>query len=314
MGTFDYEIQGVKLTDPRGAWNLLPGTDTLPKYSGIAVTRYNLPGASGERQVQHAPLVPVTYLFRVRFHAIDTRVGSPTYLKMGRDFAERTANLERNINEFMFATRLGAQSHLGNVELKRTNTGTVKSTSGTGQYSNRTLSTVGRVISSVDPDVAENREYADYEFIYENPTGTWFGPWEYRRLGVKPAGTHGIWVNSGTAPMDDSLISIKPTGGSMPAGALVRNEAGIGFRVNKSLNSPLVHIFDTYSWSAGVTPSGWWNTPKPDKTSMVEHGRPVGSALVLTPGIDGDSRPRSKLTIRIPSEGWIRVATRTRWF
>lgn len=314
MSSFDYEIQGVKLTDPRGAWHLLPGTDTLPKYPGIRVTRYNVPGGSGERQVQHAPTEPATYLFRVRFNAIDTRIASPSYMKWGRDHDEKIAFLERNINEFMFATRLGAQSHLGNVELKRLNPRSQSASTNGYRTSNGSLSTVGRVIASADPEVADNGEYADYEFVYENPTGTWFGEWEYRRLGVKPAGTYGIWVNSGTAPMDDALISIKPDGVTMPPGALVRNEAGIGFRVNKSLESWHVHIFDTYSWSCGVTPSGWWNTPKPDQTSMVEHGRPVGSALVLTPGIDGASSPRSRLTVRIPTPGEIKIATRSRWF
>jgi hypothetical protein len=314
MSNFDYEIQGVKLTDPRGAWYLLPGTDTLPKYPGIRVTRFNIPGGSGEKQVQHAPTEPASYLFRIRFNAIDTRIGSPTYLRMGRDYDEKIAFLERNINEFMFTTRLGAQGHLGNVEIKRINPTSQSASTDSYRMSHGSLSAVGRVIASTEPEVSENQEYADFEFIYENPTGTWYSEWDYRRIGAKPAGTHGIWVNCGTAPIDDALIAIKPTNGDMPAGVLVRNEAGIGFEVKKTLTANRWHVFDTYSWATGSSPDIWFSTPKPDKTSMTEYGRPVGSALVITPGIKNVSTPRGIVTVRLTAPGEIRTAVRSKWF
>lgn len=318
MSNFDYEIQGVSLTDPRGAWNLLPGTDVLPKYPGINATKFNIPGASGESQVQHAPILPSTQLFVMRFHAIDTLERSPTYLKMGRDFDEKLAFLERNINQFMFATRLGAQSHLGNVELRRISHSAGDASSDFDRLSNRVLTAVGRVHASTEPQIASNHEYADYEFVYENPTGTWFTSWSYRRIGNKPAGTHGVWTYSGTAPIDDALIAIKPTGGDMPAGVVVRNESGIGFEVRKVLARDRWYVFDTFSWSmreGALNADGpWWSGPKTDQTSMVEHGRGTGTALTITPGIADNAYPRGKVTIRIPSSGEIRVATRSKWF
>lgn len=318
MSNFDYEIQGVRLTDPRGAWNLLEGTDTLPKFPGLRATRYNIPGGSGERQVQHAPIEPTTHLFRVRFHAIDTNESSGTYLKMGRNFDERVAFLERNINEFMFATQLGAQSHLGNVEIRRINPRSGSASTDHYRTSNRVLTAVGRVIASVEPQVSSNGEYADYDFIYENPNGVWFSSWDYRRVSHKPAGTYGIWVYSGTAPIDDALIAIRPSQ-TMPAGVLVRNEAGIGFRVSRPLAANRWHVFDTFSWSARLTAGiasedPWWSGPKEDRTIMTEHGRPTGSALVITPGIADNAHPRGKFSVRLTGPGEIRVATRAKWF
>lgn len=312
--SFDYEIQGVKLTDPRGGWSLRPGTDVLPKYPGIRVTRFNVPGASGESQVQHAPLEPVKYLFRVRFHPVDTRIESPRYLKRGRDYEERIANLERNINEFMFSTRLGAQSHLGNVELRRLNPASQDASSDSRRFSHGVMTAVGRVIASTDPDVSPSGTFAEYEFIYENQTGTWFTEWDYRKGGLKQAGFHGYWVPCGTAPIDDAMIAIYPAVNDMPAGVLVRNEAGIGFEVKKALTPNRWHIFDTKAWSVGATPGIWWSTPKPDKTSMTEYGRPTGSALTITPGIKNVDSPRGILTVRLTGPGYIRTATRPRWF
>lgn len=314
MSDFDYEIQGVKLNDPRGGWFLRPGTDTLPKFPGIRVTRYNVPGANGERQVQHAPLDPVKYLFRVRFKPVDLRDGSPTY-GMGSDNVEqRIAFLERNINEFLFSTRLGAQSHLGNVEIRRISPASQLASNNDRRFSHGVMTAVGRVIAPVEPEVEETGQFADYEFIYENQTGTWFTEWDYRRIGVKPAGFHGIWIHCGTAPIDDALIAIRPTSGDMPAGVLVRNESGIGFEVKKTLTANRWHIFDTHAWATGSSPSIWWSTPKPDQTSMTEYGRPVGSALVITPGINNVSTPRGIVTVRLTAPGEIRVAARKKWF
>lgn len=315
MSDFDYEIQGVKLNDPRGGWFLRPGTDTLPKFPGIRVTRFNVPGASGESQVQHAPLEPVKYLFRVRFKPVDVRVDSATYGMTGRDWDERIAFLEYNINEFMFSTRLGAQSQLGNVELRRLSPRSQRASAYYRRFSNGVMTATGRVIAPAEPEVEETAAYADYEFIYENQTGTWFTGWDYRKLGLKQEGFHGIWVPSGTAPIQDAMVGIFPLGRDLPAGVLVRNEAGDGFEVKKVLTEGRWHIFDTSDkWAVGSTPNIWWSTPKPDQVSMAGVGRERGSALTIIPGIRNVDSPRGLLTIRLTGRAYIRTATRPRWF
>lgn len=330
--TVQGHLQGVPLTDDRwssasqpGAWELMTGSELLPRYPGARVTRFEVPGGQGERRVQNMPAAARTVPLRIRFLPICTDPESPMYQRRGRDPQERAGFLANNIREFMFRTRLGAQLSMGNLRLSRTLSASEHMLDPTVDAelspavtpSGGTESCVGYFESDWSQDDHPTYQYSTLTALFRNPTGTWYTDWQYFGYGGLSADTDWtLEVPMGTAPVDDAMVAIQPQNSGSAPGALVRNDSGLGFQVGTTMPQDTWHFFDTYSWRMGTVPAGGfdWGIEKPDQAAMLEHGRPLGTALLITPGIAGTGDMIGRVHVRLPSYATVHIAIRPKWF
>lgn len=335
---FDYSLQGVRLTDARwendpnaeyeGAWVMAPDTDALPMYPGIQVTEFNVPGGHGERQVQHAPMEPRNINLTVRFLAVETNPSKPGYKRSGGTWDERQAQIEANVNEFMFRTRLGSQSALGEVTLTRVNPHFEHFLSSRAQGDNTVRPSTGnqvatgRFISSASVDRDPDMRWADYSFVFRDRHGCWMTSWQYFAFDNISGGINRtLNVPMGTAPVIDALVAIR-TRSSGNGRARVTNLAGHGFYADNSLNRGTTDanrwwVYDTLAWRAGGGNLGGgrpWTMDKPHTRPMEEIRRPLGTALQITPGISDVGQMRGRINVRLPTTGDVHVALRPRWY
>ncbi|WP_147107118.1 hypothetical protein [Nesterenkonia populi] len=318
-------LQGVNLDDDRwespqtrlythrtGVWELLTGTEVLPRYSGGRVTRWEIPGGQGERRAALMPLAARVIPIRIRVYPICTDPQSPMYQRQGRDPQERARFLRENITEFHRRVQLGRQMVDGNLRLDRT-------IGGTEQVS-------AAVYFESDWDQEDGPEFlwSTLTVPARNPTGTWFGAWETVDAGeITPDdGSVGLAVPAGDAPIEDARIAIRPIGNQPSDGEnwfRLTNYGGTGFTA--SMLEPYARwwIVRAGESRAGVAPSGDnadrdWAMDTPREDVIYSYGRRQGTSLLITPGIPGDGRAVGRVNIRVGAPARVMVAVRPKYF
>lgn len=324
----EVSLQGVNLDDDRwenpgtrfnthrsGVWELLTGTEVLPRYPGARTTRWEVPGGQGERRAQHQPVQARTIPVRIRFLPICTDPSHPMYQREGRDAQERFGFLARNIREFMFRTQTGKQLSGGNLKMTRTLSAGEHFLTESGRTGG-TEYCVGFFESDWDQEVADGAKFATLTALFRNPTGTWYTDWQYvGRTGLAAGRTYQLEVPVGDAPIEDAMVAVRLQPSAHSGNHRFTNEFGVGF-TTASLQAARWHIFNCAGseWARGEHENRVWNVPKPDRGAMRAHGRPMGSALLIQPGIAGDGRRVGKVNVRLTQGGQVFLAVRPKWF
>lgn len=315
-------LQGVNLDDDRwenpaskvhtwrnGVWELLSGTEVLPRFSGGRVSAWEVPGGQGERRAALIPLSARLIPIRVRFHPICTDPSDPRYQQVGRDPQERAHFLSQNISEFMRRVQVARSMVDGDLRLDRTVGGTEQQSCGV------------YFESDWDQQDAPTFAHSTLTIIARNRTGTWYSPWEYVDVGpVEPGSTVGVEVPTGDAPIEDARIAVRPTGLAPPIGDNwfeFTNLGGHGFRAQRLITYHRWWIFRCLESRAGHGPDGGtrdW-TIEPDREDVIYSvGRRQGTSLLITPGIPGDHRPVGLVNIRVGAPAQVVIAVRPKHF
>ncbi len=318
-----YEIQGVPLIDRRwasdpvrtdsgpvyGAWEALQGTSLLPSLPGFRVTMIDRPGIQGEAQVQNAPVMAKGIPLVVRFYAVQGDPTSPDYGRAGRTVGERAHFLDTNVREFLFRSQIGAAGSKGNLRLSRQL-----------GVNGEAMHTVGRVISSADPEYGPGYHEAEYTFIFHSQIGTWYRDWQYVSATARAGRTTAIEVPMGTAPVPDARIAIRSqgTGVSMPSGTRIVNDQGRGFEMRGTSGDGRWRIMDAESrWAVTMqtsTEQPDWSLEPTNPYQMAEVERPSGTALEINPGVSGLSRRVGHVIITPTADVYVQIALRPRYF
>ncbi|PRZ15140.1 hypothetical protein BCL67_10961 [Nesterenkonia sandarakina] len=306
-----------------GVWELLTGTEVLPRYPGARVTRWEVPGGQGERRAQHMPVNARVIPIRIRFEPICTDPAHPMYQREGRDAEERYGFLAQNMREFMWRTRVGTHMSGGNLRMTRTLTA--------GEHfrdrrlalgSNGMESCVGYFESDWDVEVADAAKFATVTALFRNPTGTWYSRIQYAGSGnvtaLEPGRTYGFDIPMGDAPVEDALIGLRIIGDAGPMSdrwARFTNDMGAGFR---AINIPDNRwwIFHSLQARAGSTGSVQrrWDVDFSDDSKMVSVGRRLGTSLLITPGIAGVGSQVGRINVRVGKPAYVHFAVRSKWF
>lgn len=322
MSDILYRLQGVDLIDQRwanspavtdfgpreGAWELLQGTSLLPNLPGFDVTTFRRPGQQGESRVQHAPVNPRGIPLSVRFYAVDPDGATPTYGMEGTDVPERVHFLEKAVSEFLFRTQLGKSGSGGDLQLERRYTA-----NGGRMY------TTGMVRGSVEPEYGPDYRYADYHFIFTSGIGTWYTlPWQYVSATVPGGESTEVDVPMGTAAVPDARIAYRGVnGGDVPGGTRFLNEMRIGVMAGPDVSGNTWRVIDVDRRGASAGGSGAqpnWNGAFTNTRFVHEHGRPLGTGLLIQPGVAGDSRRIGTVIVEPTADIELRIAVRPRYF
>lgn len=326
--TVEVHIQGTNLDDDRwdnpaarfnthrrGVWELLTGSEVLPRYPGVRSTTWEVPGGQGERRAQHQPIQGRTIPMRVKVWPICTDPANEMYQREGRDAQERLGFLAQNLRELKWRTRLGAQLSGGNLKMTRTLTTGEHYLTGDGMTGGTEACSVS-VQADWDEEIAEGAKYAIVTALYRNGAGTWYTPWQYvGRTGLVAGRTYQLEVPVGDAPIDDAMVAVRLQPTAYSGNHRFTNEFGVGFST-ASLQAARWHIFNCAGseWARGEHENRVWNVSKPDRGAMRAHGRPMGSALLIQPGIAGDGRRVGKVNVRLTQGGQVFLAVRPKWF
>lgn len=296
------------------------GTSVLPHFPGLRATKFTRPGQHGESQAQYAPLEPRVLELNMRFLPICTNPQNPAYQQVGRTFDERMAFLEENINEFMFRTMIGQTSSKGYLQIKRRNAQFehFPHLYEGGVRSNGDQVAVGRILASSDHTLDPDANFADYDFIFELPEGTWYtAPVERRFNDLTANTTHTFALPMGTAPVWDTKIALRPRGGpTVMDGTEFTNDMGLGFRIRQNRRGSEWTIVDTLTRAAGRHAGGSpdWDIELTNFNEILELGRPQGTSLLVNPGVDGDGRRIGHINVRLNSPGEVAFLHHPRFF
>ena len=315
-------LQGVNLDDDRwenpaskfhtwrdGVWELLSGTEVLPRYSGGRVTSWNIPGGQGERRSALMPLAARLIPIRVKFYPICADPQDPRYQQWGRDPQERALFLRQNISEFMRRVQVGRQMVDGNLRLDRT-------VGGSGKQSCAVY-----FESDWDQQDAPIFAHSTLTIVARNPAGTWFGDWEYVDVGLlEPGRTTAVNVPMGDAPVEDARVAVRPAQEPARDGAnwyRFTNLGGVGFQA--TMLSPWARwwIFRTLENRAGRPTDNTtrdWDIDTPYEQHMYSYGRRQGTALLITPGVPNDGRSVGRVNVRVGSPAYVMIAVRPKYF
>lgn len=320
MADMDLTLQGVPLVDDRwaqsqnkvhtsrdGVWEPTRGTDLESALPGFVVTETVIPGQHGVTQAQHAPIADRVIPIQMKFWAIDTHTDSPTY-QLGQDDrfsqADRRRLLMENQREFQQRTQLGAAGSRGLLLLS-------------AQFSNGLrLHARGRVTASSDAETRAASRYRVVDYLFRNPTGTWFADTEYRSATITESGTNtGLRLPAGDMDTWDAKIAVRPDS-TMSSGSRFLNELGIGFEVMHQIPGGTWTIFDAGNRRAGQAGTGSspeWDAPLEDTTLMAEYGPPQGSMLNLPPGIAGIDPTECVVVANLRGAAEVQVAIAPRY-
>lgn len=323
-------LQGVPLDDDRwedyasrvhthraGVWELLTGTEMLPRYPGARLTSWEVPGGQGSRRARHMPVQARTIPLRIRFWPICTDPANPMYQREGRDVQERMGFLAQNMRQFIWRVQAGRAMSGGNLKLSRT-LSAGEHFVGNGKSTGGVESCVGAFEADWDQDIPRGARSATLTALFRNLGGTWYTEWQYvRATGLRANRDYRMEVPMGDAPVEDCMVAVNPTGSA--GGHRFTNdvgpEPGVGFTTGP-LTPNRWSIFDCAGdkWVMGSAPSRWWSTPKPNRGAMRALGVPMGSALLILPGVADDGRRVGIVNIRLSTPGEVNVALRPKWF
>lgn len=254
----------------------------------------------------------------MRFLAVCTNPQHPRFGQQGLTFDERMAFLEENINEFFFRTRIGATSAGGYLELKRVNNEAEHFPHlGSGNFTRGEQTTAGRFLASTEASMDPEAQYADYDLIFEIPTGTWWTETLYQEVDLpNPGETVAVDLPMGTAPVWDSQVAISPTtAGFSLRDSTFLNDMGVGFKMRYNVDR--WWIWDTEMAVAadafdGNEPVWGGDFDRPD--TMIDVGRPLGSTLMINPGVPGSSDRLGRVNITLTDPGKVVIAHNPRFF
>lgn len=300
-----YTVAGVDLTDPSGRWELVPGTEFLPRFPGARASTWNVPGMPGSMSAIYAPPEPTTVSLKLRINAVAGTAN--TIVSGGR--AARVKAIQDNLDLLYYAIAAARQSYHGLIAVNRYTKA--------GEY--RTAK--ARMISASDLDFDMSKEYATLTMIFSIPSGVWLAPsFDVTTATINKANSQiRIKVPAGTAPSVESMVCFLPPGGaSMESkyGNRIRVTGGQhgGFLLgtkDQSVTLPAGKwtMVNTLHWKYGfASRSNDWGIPKPYKGLIEPSARPMGSALTLLPSAE---RGWAYVYITVPKAG-TKVILRTR--
>lgn len=309
-------------THRNGVWELVRGTEMLPRYPGAQVTRWRIPEGQGDRRALHAPIEPRVVPLRVKIWAICTDPGHPMYQREGRDAEERYGFLAQNMRELIDRTRIGAHLSGGNLRLTRIlSAGEHFRDLDISLASNGMESCTGYFEADWDQKVADGARYAVITALFNNPTGTWYTRYQYAGSGnvaVEPGTTTRFTIPMGNAPVDDALMALRIIGDAGPLeDRWVRftNDQGHGFRaINIPDNS--WWICHSLKGKAGTTGNVQrrWDVNFSDASKMLSIKRRLGTSLLINPGIAGAGEQVGRINVRVGKPAFVHFAVRSKWF
>lgn len=317
-------LQGVNLDDDRwlnpstrfhthrpGVWELVSGTEILPRYSGGRVTTWDVPGGQGERRTALMPISGRSIPIRVRFYPLCTDPNDPRYQREGRDPQERAYFLRKNMNEFLGRVQVARQMVDGDLRLDRT-VGDVEQLS-CGVYFETDWA------ETVHPTF----KMAEIFISARNRMGTWYGAWEYIDLGeMNPGQVYGMTVPMGTANTEDARIALRMYDSPPLNNRWMRatNLGGMGFLATRMTPWARWWIFWTFDSKAaegdapGDDSTRDWNKQPDREDVMFSQGNRQGTSLLITPGIPGDGRSVGRVNIEVGTRSRVMIALRPKYF
>lgn len=300
-----YTVAGVDLSDPSGRWELLPGTEFLPRFPGARASTWTVPGMPGNMSAIYAPPEPTTVTMELRVNAVAGTAG--TIVSGGR--AARTKAIQDNLDLLFYAIAAARQSYRGLVAIRRY------------MSAQDQRLAKGRMISSSNIEYDPKHEYATVTLIFQIPSGVWLAPnFDVTEVTIPKANSQvRVKVPAGTAPSIESMICFYPPGGvSMESkyGARLWVSGGQqgGFLLGTQDQSVVLPankwtIVSTLYWKYGSTSVARnWACPKPYKGLIEPTARPMGSALTILPS---EERGWAYVYIKTPKAG-TKVMLRTR--
>ena len=263
-----YHISGTPLDDPRGRWNLIPGTQVLPSLPGLEQASYRVPGAAGETVVNHAPVQPTSRRLSLRFNAV--WAGGV----WASNASERMEVLAKNMSDFYSLIRVGASSHEGLMEIQHHLSATNKRIG------------YGRVVAGAEPSYDAGSDHAILELIIQIPSGRWYSPTADEVTATIQSGTNTITLPCGDAPQDTSEINVKGRAYLNASRPLtIRNEAGHGLKLVDSVGAGEYMLIKPRVWATtrytSTVPK--WGLPAQTTGSLVPHNRALGTGLAVYP-------------------------------
>jgi len=275
-----YKVAGVDLSDPSGRWDLLPGTELLPRFPGSRATTWNVPGMPGDVTAVYAPPESTTVTISLRINAVAGTAG--TIVTGGR--AARLKAIHDNLDLLFYALGTARQNYHGLVEIRR--------------YLSATESRIakGRMVSASDVNFDQSNDFATIILIFSIPSGVWLAPsFDVTTATINKVGVGvRIKVPAGTAPSVENMVCIMPPGGapmesSYGSRVLVSGGRHGGFLLGTkdqgvTLPANKWTMINTLYWKYGFTSaSNDWSAPKPYKGLIEPSARPMGSALTVLP-------------------------------